>query len=131
MKSANDIITRVALIRPNTLSDYLGDYLEAIELRVQKELFNISAPIYNASALSLGSPEDKIYELYLFAVIDFLNGEFGRYENTLSAFTSAWEALCARYKPNTVNDSVIGDNAGESDGEDNNTGAYDRRFKLW
>ncbi|MBO7149243.1 MAG: hypothetical protein J6V93_05225 [Clostridia bacterium] len=126
MKSANDILTRVGTIKPNTLVDYLTDYLIAIELRVQKDLLNIKDPVYNASSLSLDSPEDTIYELYLFAVIDFLNGEFGRYENTLSAFTSAWEALVANYeqKDNAFTDS-------DSSGNENDNGIYDRRFKLW
>lgn len=126
MKSAADILSRVGTIKPNTLTEYLTDYLIAIELRVQKDLLNIKNPVYNASSLSLDSPEDTVYELYLFAVIDFLNGEFGRYENTLSAFTSAWEALVANY---VHKDNSFTDSDGSNDEKDD--AIYDRRFKLW
>ena len=129
MKSANDILTRVGAIKPNTLTEYLSEYLEAIEMRVQKELLNVKNPVYNDSSLSLDSPEDTIYELYLFAVIDFLSGEFGRYENTLSAFTSAWESLIGEYTQNN-DKNANGDNT-DLENPDSDTPLYDRRFKLW
>ena len=137
MKSANDILTRVGAIKPNTLTEYLAEYLQAIELRVQKDLLNIQEPVYDASSLSLDCPEDTIYELYLFAVIDFLNGEYGRYENTLSAFTSAWEALVGQYTSKTEADSDDKDENespdtenGKTDTENDNVSS-DGRFKIW
>ncbi|MBQ7821177.1 MAG: hypothetical protein IJ391_02725 [Clostridia bacterium] len=119
MISADKVLERVNALRPNSFGSYLEHYLESFELKVKKDLLFEADPVYNASALVLDAPDDIVYDLYLFTVIDFLNGEFGRYENTYSAFISAWEML-------------LSSSAEEEDTEDsitnNNGGAM---IKLW
>ena len=37
-----------------------------------------------------GDPFDKLYRLYLAALIHFANGEYDRYQNSMALFNSAW-----------------------------------------
>lgn len=96
MSNAAKVLEEVNDLKPNPFADRLGDFLESIELRIKSELFNEESPVYDPSSLSLGKPDDSIYYLYLFGIIDFLNGEYGRYENTFSQFEKAWNKLASQ-----------------------------------
>ena len=122
MRSASQILERVNALRPNAYANLLEDYIRQLEIRIQKEIFGVSEPVYNESALALSEPEDMIYELWLFSVIDFLNGEFGRYKNTSAAFSDAWEKLKLTY----ISDSDEGEDEEEGDKTEEST-----RIKLW
>ena len=91
--SENDILTKVSSLRPNPYGSYLGDYLKSLELRIRTEIFGESEPSYSSDCLILQGMDCQVYELYLFSVIDFLNGEYGRYENDLAAFNAAFSLL--------------------------------------
>ena len=132
MRSAESITEKVNSLRPSPYKDYLGDYLEAIDLRVQKEILGKSDPAYNPLSLSLDTPYDTVYELFLFTVIDFLNGEFGRYENTYKAFSCAWEKLSEKYAQSDGNDQ--GDGGTNNDNTSTDTDSEESlrwRIKLW
>ncbi len=93
MSSADKVLSEVNALRPNPFADKLADFLESIELRIKSELLDEESPVYDPSSLSLDKPDDSIYYLYLFGIIDFLNGEYGRYENSFSQFEAAWNKL--------------------------------------
>ncbi len=132
MRSSDQILERVNAIRPNSFGDFLGDYLKAFELRVRREIFDEDSPVYDASSLALDAPDDMIYELYLFTVIDFLCGEFGRFENTSAAFMSAWEDLVLSKSPVVSDDHTDPDTgSGSGSGSDQDTDDGDSRIKLW
>lgn len=128
MRSAESVTEKVNALRPSPYKDYLSDYLEAFDLRVQREILSKAEPSYDPLALSLDTPDDTVYELYLFTVIDFLNGEFGRYENTSKALSSAWEKLSEKYIKSG------GDQIGDGTNTDTGTNSHEsisRRIKLW
>jgi len=46
------------------------------------------------AVLLVRPPHDKIYEYWLIAKIDFANGEYDKYNNTLKLFNNAWGEYC-------------------------------------
>ena len=97
MTTAETVLNEVNALKPNGFSDRLADFLESIELRIQQELLDEENPVYNPSLLSLNKPDDDVYYLFLFSIIDFLNGEYGRYENSFLQFESAWNKLSLKF----------------------------------
>ncbi|MBO7250865.1 MAG: hypothetical protein J6V42_06285 [Clostridia bacterium] len=61
---------------------------------------DVSLPEYSESSLMqellVGAPHDDIYIKWLEAQIDYANGEYGRYNNTMTMFNAAYDAY-ARY----------------------------------
>lgn len=100
MISEADIISRVNELKPNEYSASLGKFVRELELRIRKDIFDEKEPVYDAAALILDEPESEIYILYLFAVIDFLNCEFGKYECSLAEYKNAYSRLEARLVEN-------------------------------
>lgn len=47
--------------------------------------------------LMVRPPHDKIYAAYLVAQIDFANGEYNKYQNTLAMFNGFWGEYCRWY----------------------------------
>ena len=93
MIKETDIIGTVNDLKPNEYSASLAKFVRELDLRIRKEIFGEKEPVYDASALVLNEPESEIYVLYLFAVIDFLNCEFGKYECSLGEFKNAYKRL--------------------------------------
>ena len=111
MISETDIIGSVNELKPNEYSASLSKFLRELELRIKKEIFDEKEPVYDAASLVLDEPESEIYILYLFAVIDFLNCEFGKYECSLSEYKNAYSKLGARLVENRT--------------------PRERKFKIW
>ena len=92
MKEA-DILDKVSSVRPNPYGSYLGDYLKSLDIRIRTEILGETDPVYSPESLALGDEDFAIYELFLFSVIDLLNGEYGRYQNSRAAFECAYNKL--------------------------------------
>ena len=92
MKEA-DILDKVSSVRPNPYGSYLGDYLKSLDIRIRTEILGETNPTYSPDNLALGDKDFALYELFIFSVIDLLNGEYGRYQNSRAAFESAYNKL--------------------------------------
>ena len=49
------------------------------------------------AVLMVRSPHDKIYAAYLTAMIDYANGEYNKYQNTMQMFNGYWGEYCRWY----------------------------------
>lgn len=93
-----EVIEYVSDIKPNAFSEEtLTKWINECEGDVQTEILCISPDDiitykYSDNAdteMIVGAPHDKIYGLYLLAMIDFSHGEYSKYENTMQLFNAA------------------------------------------
>lgn len=87
-------------LKPNALSNELKvQYINEVEGLVQTEVMLLDADYiikydevkdYDTELL-VKPPHDKLYISYLIAMIDFANGEYNRYANTIAAFQSYYK----------------------------------------
>ncbi|MGI5874038.1 MAG: hypothetical protein ACOX8R_05190 [Bacillota bacterium] len=47
--------------------------------------------------LLIGLPHQRVYYTYLLAMIDFMNAEYGKYQNDMALFNSFWECFVRWY----------------------------------
>ena len=108
----DQVITRVDDIKPNAFTnDSKTAWINELEGMVQADIFLLD-PVemiqytYDADAdtdLLVKPPHDKIYWTYLTAMIDFANGEYNKYQNTMQLFNkflgeyARWYMM--RYRP--------------------------------
>ena len=112
------IIALADELKPNSLSDEIKvQYVNECEGLIQSEIALLpasdmithSADDYDAETL-IRAPHDKIYIAYLTAMIDFANGEYNKYQNTMQMFNSffgefmRWFAL--NYRPADTHEEV-------------------------
>lgn len=97
MATLSSVITQVDDIKPNAFSnDTKTQWLNEAEGLVQTEvLLWASEEIITYSwaedrdkELLVQPPHDKLYWAYLCAMIDFANGEYNKYQNTMQLFNS-------------------------------------------
>ena len=101
-----DVIAHVDRIKPNAfdVADKLI-WLNEVEGLVQTEVMLIAVadmveytPETDLSTeLLLRSPHDKVYRTYLAAMIDYANGEYNRYANTVEVFNMEFAELSCWY----------------------------------
>lgn len=112
METVTSVIRMVDEIKPNAFSDETKvKWLNEAEGLVQTEVF-LFAPEEiieytwekdQNTELLVAPPHDKLYRAYLVAMIDFANGEYDKYANTMQMFNAvmdeftAWFAL--NYRP--------------------------------
>ena len=108
----DQVITRVDDIKPNAFTkETKTAWINELEGMVQADIFLLD-PVemiqytYDADAdtdLLVKPPHDKIYWTYLTAMIDFANGEYNKYQNTMQLFNkflgeyARWYMM--RYRP--------------------------------
>lgn len=113
-----EILTTLDRMRPNAYTDAekLG-FLNTIEGRIYKEIFEKAEgaeerfrPFLEGEEereLAVLVPYTDIYFYYLAAMIDFYNGDAGRYNDTIVLFNQAWADYAAyyrrRHKPKQTN----------------------------
>lgn len=110
------VIGLVDQIKPNDFSDEVKIiWLSECEGMVQTEVWQIAKEdvvTYDGqtaadTVLLADPPHDKIYQAYLMAMIDFANGEYKKYQNTMQIFNTwlreymRWYAQ--RYRPASEN----------------------------
>ena len=118
-----EVLARVDTIRPNAYTD--GEkiaMLNTIEGRIYTDILEQAADFMGEflpfregeeeRELAVPVPFADVYIYYLAAMIDFYNGDSGRYNDTMVLYNQAWEDYAAyyreRHKPKQVNlDSMI------------------------
>ena len=105
-KTVREIIDYADRIKPNAFSDEdKVMWMNEIEGRIMREIFLMSEAdryeftkdrVYadeNPDRVLVEVPYDNIYGLYLAAQIDYANGEYNKYNNTMQAFNAAMIAF--------------------------------------
>ncbi len=138
LMKASDILDKVSSVRPNPYGSYLGDYLKSLDIRIRTDIFGEIDPVYSEDSLALTDKDFALYELFLFSVIDLLNGEYGRYQNSRDAFETAYSELLAKNteaegpggNPDANPDSGTDKEPGEGPYEEPEA-SPERSFKIW
>lgn len=115
----SEVIAKVDEIKPNAFSNEAKTaWMNEAEGMVQTEVFLLAPEeiiTYDYAKdkdteLLVQSPHDKLYPSYLTAMIDFANGEYNKYQNTMQMFNShfgefmRWFAL--NYRPADTHEEV-------------------------
>jgi hypothetical protein len=108
----DELITLVDELKPNAFSeDAKTAWISRLEGRLQTDCYLMpieTAITYNYAAdknlkMLVPPPFDKLYESYLCAEIDYANGEYKKYANTMERFNSDRSDFCRwlanRYEP--------------------------------
>lgn len=99
MATLGEVIAMVDEIKPNAFSDEAKTaWLNECEGMVQTEVFLLAPveiicycwPEDRDAVLLVKSPHDKLYWSYLSAMIDFANGEYNKYQNTMQMFNASY-----------------------------------------
>lgn len=100
MATLKEVIDGVKAEKPNAfVPETLTRWINEIEGKVQTEVFLI-APVdviqytyeeNQNTPLLVDPPHDKLYYAYLAARIDFANGEYERYSNTMQMANDCYE----------------------------------------
>ena len=95
MATLQGVLDIIDSIKPNAFSDEAKTaWINEIEGLVQTEVFLLAIedvvqytwPENAAATLLAKPPHDKIYWVYLSAMVDFANGEYDKYQNTMQMF---------------------------------------------
>lgn len=95
MATLQGVLDIIDSIKPNAFSDEAKTaWINEIEGLVQTEVFLLAIedvvqytwPEDAAATLLAKPPHDKIYWVYLSAMVDFANGEYDKYQNTMQMF---------------------------------------------
>lgn len=97
MATVKSVIDQVDNIKPNAFSDETKtSWLNEVEGMVQTEVFlwasgqiiTYDYSTHKNTEMLVKPPHDKLYWAYLAAMIDFANGEYNKYQNTMQLFNS-------------------------------------------
>ena len=95
----NTVIVDVDAVKPNVYTDEdKYRWLAGLEGLLSAEVFQdpeIRCPAVPEDAdrpLRVEPPYDEVYRLYLMAMIDFHNREYGNYNNSITLFNTAYLA---------------------------------------
>ena len=97
--TVQEAITYACAVKPNAFdNDTLTRWLNEVEGMVQTQvlLLRVEAVIRYTYAqdanktMLVRPPHDKLYPAYLEARIDYANGEYNKYQNTMQMFNSFW-----------------------------------------
>lgn len=100
------IIRHMDEIKPNAFSDEVKTvWLNELEARVQKEILmrwpgemvQYRWPEDRGAQTLLEPPEDAVYRHWLEAMIDYANGEYNKYQNTMELFNACWDEFVSRF----------------------------------
>ncbi len=103
--TVQDAILRADALRPNTFSEDMKFlWLSELDGRIKTEIFdthagyeNIVYPSYNlgnrTEALFVPEPYSDMYIYWLFMKMDFMNGEFDRFNNDAMLYNTAYLAF--------------------------------------
>lgn len=93
----SDVLRKTDAMKPNAFSEETKtEWINECEGLVQtqvllwapEEIITYHYPDDAAKELLALAPHDKIYWAYLAAMIDFANGEYNKYQNTMQVFNS-------------------------------------------
>jgi hypothetical protein len=106
-----EILTTIDQIRPNAYTDAEKiAMLNTIEGRVYTDIFQKAEEFEGAfipfeegqeeRELAVPVPFTELYIFFLMSRIDFLNGDSGRYNDTMVLLQNAWDEYAAYYREN-------------------------------
>ena len=108
--TVQELLSYIDDIRPNAFTD--GQkliWLNELEARIQREVFlsgelwQYRLPDDRETVLLLDPPHDAIYRHWMEAMIDYENGEYNKYQNTMQMFNAQWASFVAwfaeKYRP--------------------------------
>lgn len=104
MVKINEIIARVDAVKPNAFSDEVklgwiaeldGLLAANVFLMSPAEILQVhySYPEDMETMVLADFPYDNLYDYWLIAKIDFMNGEYERYENTMQLYNAAYSSF--------------------------------------
>lgn len=100
--TVGEVITKVDRYKPNAFSEEeKTEWISRCEGMVQTQIFlfakveiiTYSWPESKDVSLLVDPPFDKLYASYLEAMIDYHNGEYDKYQNTMQMFNSDFSEL--------------------------------------
>lgn len=109
MATMNRVIEYVERVKPNVYTDEdKYQWMRTLEGLVAREVRGedadpVDIPEFADSELSVPSPYDDIYFLYVGAMIDFHNREYDDYNNTVMMFNERYEQYKAWYIQHNAN----------------------------
>ena len=122
MPKLRDVIRQADDIKPNAFSDATKTaWINEVEGFVQTEVLLLATeeireyswPEDEKTELLVAAPHSKVYWTYLTAMIDYANGEYDRYQNTMAMYNAdmgeymRWFAL--NYRPADTHEDVYQD----------------------
>ena len=109
--TVREVLDRVDELRPNAYSEKMKvAWLNECEGMVQTEVLLMAPeemityePEDDEKELLVQLPHDKLYMPYVCAMIDFANGEYSKYQNTMQMFNAHFGEFmrwfATRYRP--------------------------------
>lgn len=107
-----ELFAYINAVKPNAFTEVdMMVWLNEIEARVQLEVMlrwpgetvQYRWPEDRETELLLHPPHTAAYRYWLQAMVDFENGEYSKYQNTMEMFNAAWSAFAAwfaeEYRP--------------------------------
>lgn len=95
------VMGRVDEIKPNSFSDKIKkDWIDALEGRIVTDVFQLPSAQAEVRRVKGGEleqellvrfPHDDIYDAWLIARIDFANGEYEKYQNSMEMYNELYE----------------------------------------
>lgn len=104
--TVNEALAKVKDRKPNAFSDEsLNDWLNECEAMVQRELLltvpdeivQYAFPEDRDTELILPRPYDALYVTYIIMMIQYVQEEYGAYNNSLAMFTSQYSSAQGYY----------------------------------
>lgn len=108
----SELYAYIDTVKPNDFGEAVKNvWLNEVEGAVQSQVMLLAPEetvvyAYDPSdaqtdaELLVGAPHLKLYYAYLTAMIDFANGEYTNYSNTLTLFNTFWNEYAAWYSLN-------------------------------
>lgn len=105
-----EILRKVDQLRPNAFSDAEKiEMLNTVEGRVYTDIMSKAEDGMNWTFIPFKEEEEErelvvpvpftdLYLFYLFSMIDFYNGDSGRYNDSMVLYNNAWDAYAAHYR---------------------------------
>lgn len=108
MPSINEVMERVSMVKPSAIDEQVkAQWLLDLDGRMYHEVIKFDAPDMERpmrypedgdKELCIGVPYDKVYDLYLIAMIEFSMREFDEQNNTTELFNEALDAWRAAWR---------------------------------
>lgn len=108
MPSINEVMERVGRVKPNAVDQReQAKWLLELDGQLYEELTKMETPEITPpktwpedgdKSLLVFPPYDRIYDLYLTAMIEFYLREYGNYNNTVALLNEMMQSFRAKYR---------------------------------
>lgn len=95
-----ELLDYVDDVKPNAFTDAQKLlWINELEARIQRDVFlsgeliQYRLPGDETVELLLDPPHDAVYRYWLEAMIDYANGEYNKYQNTMQMFNAQWSSF--------------------------------------